>query len=121
MARPPVNQLPAYHAHVYFGPETVDQAEALVARAGALFGVPVGRVHRKPVGPHPQWSCQIAFSSAQFAAIVPWLDANRGGLDVLVHGVSGDDLTDHTEHAYWLGQEWPLALDMFQRGNTPGP
>lgn len=120
MARRPVNHLPAYHAHIYFGPETADRAEALAAQAGALFGVAVGRVHRQPVGPHPQWSCQLAFDSAQFDALVPWLDANRGGLDILVHGLSGDDLADHTEHASWLGNEWPLSLAMFRRKGPAG-
>jgi hypothetical protein len=24
-------------------------------------------------------------------------------------------LADHTEHAYWLGNEWPLNLEMFKR------
>ncbi len=32
-----------------------------------------------------------------------------------VHGLTGDDLADHTSHAYWLGNEWPLDVSMFQR------
>ena len=32
-----------------------------------------------------------------------------------MHGLSGDDLADHTIHAYWLGNEWPLKLEMFRR------
>lgn len=119
MTRCPVNLLPAYHAHVYFGPHTVRQAEALAAQAGALFGVAVGRLHCRPVGPHPHWSCQIAFGSEQFDAVVPWLDAHCGELDVLVHGLSGDDLADHTDHAWWLGREWPLSLEMFEQRMEP--
>ncbi len=114
MARP-VNIHPAYHAHVYFDERTVEQARLLCEEAGRLFGVAVGRVHEKLVGPHPRWSCQLAFDSSQFDALIPWLDEHRQGLDVFVHGLSGDDLADHTTHAYWLGNEWPLELTMFTR------
>ena len=53
MPRRPVNQHRAYHAHLYFGPDTVEQARALATEAGRLFKVQVGRVHEKLVGPHP--------------------------------------------------------------------
>lgn len=115
MARRPVNLHPAYHAHVYFDAGTVGQARALCEEAGQRFKVAVGRVHEKQVGPHPCWSCQLAFSAAEFDRIVPWLDEHRGGLDVFVHGLSGDELKDHTDHAYWLGEEWPLDLRMFRK------
>jgi aromatic ring-cleaving dioxygenase len=115
MPQRPQNIHPAYHAHIYFGPETVGDAQALRDEAGRLFNVQLGRVHEKLVGPHPQWSCQLAFDAAEFDKIIPWLDAHRGKLDVFVHGVSGDDLADHTKYAYWLGNEWPLNLEMFQR------
>ncbi len=112
----PKNLHPAYHAHVYFGPDTVEQARELVAQAGRQFDAQVGRVHEKLVGPHPSWSCQLAFSAAEFDRIIPWLDQHRGALDVFVHGLSGDALADHTTHAYWLGNEWPLNLEMFKSG-----
>ena len=51
-----------YHAHVYFSQATIAQARALCEAAAAQFGVVMGRVHEKPVGPHPDWSCQLAFS-----------------------------------------------------------
>jgi DOPA 4,5-dioxygenase len=110
MPKRPVNAHDAYHAHIYFGPDTVDQARALAQEAGMLFKVAVGRVHERNVGPHPAWSVQLAFSRNEFDRIVPWLDEHRGALDVFVHGVTGDDMTDHTEYAYWLGNEWPLDL-----------
>ncbi|TFZ01324.1 DOPA 4,5-dioxygenase family protein [Ramlibacter rhizophilus] len=114
--RRPVNVHAAYHAHVYFDAQTVAQARELCEEAGRRFGVQVGRVHERLVGPHPRWSCQLAFESRQFDALIPWLDAQRGGLDVFVHGLSGDELADHTTHAYWLGREWPLDLSMFRKG-----
>ena len=102
-----------YHAHIYFGPETVDQARALCESAGELFDVTIGRVHKKLVGPHPHWSCQIAFDSSKFDALIEWLEQNRNGLNILVHGLTGDDLEDHTTHASWLGNPSALNLKIF--------
>ena len=110
MVRRPKNIYAKYHAHVYFGAATVDHARALCARAGERFDVSVGRVHRKPVGPHPDWSCQIAFDASQFADLIDWLERHRNGLTILVHGLTGNDLADHTDHAAWLGE--PAVLDL---------
>lgn len=109
----PRNVFPRYHAHVYFDEKSVEQARALCEAAAQHFGVAMGRVHRKPVGPHPRWSCQLAFDAAQFDSLIPWLDAHRDGLTVLVHGVTGDDRKDHTAHAAWLGNPAKLRLAVF--------
>ncbi|MEO0867054.1 MAG: DOPA 4,5-dioxygenase family protein [Cyanobacteria bacterium J06642_11] len=109
----PTNRYDNYHAHVYFDGNSVEQGAALCKRAGELFGVSVGRVHLRPVGPHPCRSCQLAFGKDQFDALIPWLEENRGGLTVFVHGLTGDDLADHTEHASWLGDAVPLNLLIF--------
>lgn len=113
MSRHPTNIYPEYHAHVYFDEQSVARATALCEQAGTLFGVKVGRVHRKLVGPHPCWSCQLAFSRLQFDQLIPWLEENRRGLTVLIHGLTGEDLKDHTAHASWLGNEVPLNLSVF--------
>jgi len=99
-----------FHAHVYFDETTAPQAEALCQRAGAELGVAVGRFHRRPVGPHPGWSCQLAFNPEQFGQVVPWLALHRAGLVVLVHPLTGDDLADHTAHALWMGGMPELVL-----------
>ncbi|MBN8753606.1 MULTISPECIES: DOPA 4,5-dioxygenase family protein [Variovorax] len=115
MPRRPENLYAQYHAHLYFGPDTLAQARALSERAGHELMVVVGRVHERLVGPHPHWSCQLAFDAAEFDQVIAWLEANRNGLDVFVHGVTGDDLADHTAHAMWLGEESALDLRMFRR------
>ena len=115
MTKRPENVHDRYHAHVYFGPATVAQARALCEQAGELFGVAVGRVHEREIGPHPHWSCQLAFDRVQFERLIPWLEQHRNGLDVFVHGVTGDNLADHTTHASWLGEPSKLKLDMFRR------
>lgn len=113
MTKRPTNDYDRYHAHVYFEETSLEQASSLCEQAGELFGVKVGRVHQKLVGPHPRWSCQLAFDSNQFESIVPWLDDNRDGLSVLVHGLTGNDLKDHTDGASWLGNAIPLNLSVF--------
>lgn len=110
----PVNKHDNYHAHVYFEPETLLFATDLCKKAAELFGLSVGRVHQRNVGPHPAWSCQISFSSNDFEQFIPWLDGNREDLTVLVHGLTGDNLKDHTDYAYWLGDAAQLNLSMFQ-------
>ena len=114
MIQRPTNIFDQYHAHVYFGPTTVAQARALCEEAGRLFGIGVGRVHEREVGPHPFWSCQLSFGSEQFDSVIAWLDAHRNGLDILVHGLTGDDLADHTANASWLGNPAALRVDMFR-------
>ncbi|MCV6612662.1 MAG: DOPA 4,5-dioxygenase family protein [Amphritea sp.] len=110
----PVNNHKAYHAHIYFDAETLALAERLAAESGSRFGLQVGRIHQRLVGPHPCWSVQIIFSHKDFDGFISWLDLERQGLSVLVHAQTGDDLKDHTDYAYWLGDSVPLKLDMFR-------
>lgn len=101
-----------WHAHVYFDSGSRDAAwtlrEAVVTRFGA--SVQMGRFHERPVGPHPQWSYQIAFGPAQFADVVSWLALNHGALDVFLHPNTGDELADHRDRAVWIGRAHTLDL-----------
>ena len=110
----PVNSHKAYHAHVYFDEESKVAAKQLCDNAGSKFGLKVGRFHQKLVGPHPCWSCQITFGTQDFDKLIPWLEAQRQGLTILVHALSGNDLQDHTDFAYWLGDPVELNLEMFE-------
>lgn len=102
-----------YHAHVYFDAATIEQGRALCEAAVEKFAVAMGRVHERLVGPHTDWSCQLAFDHAQFADVLLWLALNRNGLVVFIHPLTGDELADHTEHAIWLGAVRPLNVAMF--------
>jgi DOPA 4,5-dioxygenase len=105
-----------YHAHVYFSQATIEQARTLCQAAGAQFDVVMGRVHEKPVGLHPDWSCQLAFRPAVFGQLVPWLALYRSGLVVLVHPISDSELLDHSDRAMWLGAVRPLDLSVLSAG-----
>ncbi len=113
MTTRPENLYPAYHAHVYFDEDTLDLARRLCQETGSTLFIPVGRVHTRNVGPHPHWSCQLSFNAAQFDTVINYLEEHRYGLNILVHGVTGDDLADHTDHAMWLGQPSDLNLKVF--------
>ncbi|WP_116473445.1 DOPA 4,5-dioxygenase family protein [Zobellella maritima] len=113
MSQQPANVHDHYHAHIYFDNATAEQADSLRLQAGDLFGVGVGRMHRQRVGPHLYWSCQLSFDRAQFDDLIPWLERHRNGLNILIHGRTGDDLADHTRYAYWLGKPCPLRLEVF--------
>jgi DOPA 4,5-dioxygenase len=110
----PINIHKAYHAHVYFDEESKESAKKLCDSSAEKFRLKVGRFHERLVGPHPRWSCQVTFGSKDFDRYIPWLEENRGNLTVFVHALTGDDLKDHTEYAYWLGQDVELNLAIFE-------
>jgi aromatic ring-cleaving dioxygenase len=107
------SEIKAYHLHVYFDAETIDFARAICEAAGDLFGVGVGHVFEKNIGPHPRWSCQLSATPDQFAAILPWLALNREDLIVFCHPVTGQHLEDHRDRGIWLGTGLELDLSFF--------
>lgn len=108
----PIDRITDYHAHVYFDAQSKEAAADLRSAIEERFAdVRMGRWHDRPVGPHPQWSYQVAFEPALFSEIVPWLVLNRGGLTVFLHPNSGDAMRDHTDHAIWLGPQETLKLE----------
>ncbi len=107
-----------FHAHVYFDAASLAQARALCLAAAGRFPLKMGRVHEKPVGPHPDWSCQLAFKPVLFGELVPWLAMHRAGLVVFIHPISDNDLIDHRDRALWMGAVRPLDLSVL--GEGPG-
>ena len=109
-----IDSINGYHAHVYFDAKSVEQARELCLAASEKFGVLMGRVHEKPVGPHPMWSCQLLASPDQFSDLLPWLALNRNGLIIFTHPETGDQLVDHRDHGIWLGTGLDLDLSIFE-------
>ncbi len=103
-----------YHAHVYYTAESKPEAAVLRAAVDAHFDIVMGRWRDFPVGPHPQWSYQIAFKTEQLGEILPFLILNRGDLDIFLHPLTGDDLADHRDYATWLGNQHELKLSVFR-------
>ena len=107
-----MSEIKGFHAHVYFDQSTVEKARALCTTCRDTFGVEMGRVHEKPVGPHPDWSCQLAFGPDKFADVIAWLMLHRDGLVVFVHPDTGEVLEDHRDRALWMGDVRPLNLSV---------
>jgi DOPA 4,5-dioxygenase len=102
-----------FHAHIYFDPAEVDQAQQLAGAAQALFPLAVGHFHLRPVGPHPRGSCQLTVPIERFGDFARWLVLNRGPLTIFAHANTGDDRADHTAHVIWFGKSEPLDLSIF--------
>ena len=98
----------SYHAHVYYDAASRPRAERLRGEVAERFLARIGSWHDEPVGPHPRPMFQIAFATAVFPELVPWLMLNRRGLTVLVHPNTDNERADHLVHGLWMGQILPL-------------
>jgi DOPA 4,5-dioxygenase len=107
-----MNAIRDFHAHIYFDADQLDRAQRLAKAAHERFGVPVGRFHTNPVGPHPRGSCQLTVQPEQFGDFAQWMALNRNGLTIFAHTSTGEDLADHTEHVIWFGPSETLDLSV---------
>lgn len=115
LANAPEPQIAGFHAHVYFDASNLEKARALCERAARRFpALQMGRVHQQAVGPHPDWSCQLAFGVDIAGEVISWLALNRDGLVVFTHPLTGNELADHRDHAIWMGAVRPLDLSIFK-------
>ena len=108
-----MQRIKGYHAHIYFDASTIDQARKLCESAAAIFPVRMGRLHERPVGPHPDWSCQLAVDPQYIGVALPWLALNRNGLVVFLHPYTGDELKELTYYAFLMLAMRPLDLSFF--------
>jgi DOPA 4,5-dioxygenase len=99
-----------YHAHIYFDQDTFEQAKNLISKVSEVGDMKIGKMHEKPVGPHPTWSCQLSFTQEMFSSLTNWLMRHRNGLTVLVHPLTGDDKLDHIDYALWMGEVLELKI-----------
>jgi len=104
-----------FHVHVYFDPPTRTTALAVRDGLAERFDVELGRIHDRPMGPHPKSMYQVKFAPGEFSALVQWLMLNHAGLDVLIHPQTGDDVADHTEQALWLGEKLALNIEVLRK------
>lgn len=102
-----------FHAHIYFDPPQLAEAQQLAGAAQTLFGVSVGHFHQAPVGPHPRGSVQMTVPTAKFGEVATWLAVNRSGLTIFAHASTGDDRQDHTHNVVWFGPSEELNLTIF--------
>jgi DOPA 4,5-dioxygenase len=108
-------EVQGYHAHVYYGPDSLPAAEKLHDTLAANFPVEVGQLRDDPIGPHPVSQFAVIIKPEYFQTVVPWLMFNREGLDILVHPLTDDQVDDHSIYALWLGTPIELKLDVLPR------
>lgn len=108
-------QIRGYHAHIYYDAGSLPAARTLCETVRDRFGADMGRMHERAVGPHPEWSCQLAFGPEKLGDILPWLALNRQGLTVFLHPDTGQELEDHRDRAIWMGSMPALKLEIFDR------
>ncbi|KAL1666400.1 DOPA-like domain-containing protein [Schizophyllum commune] len=66
-------------------------------------------------GPHPVAMFEVdTFTPHTTGVLFSWLAVHRGPLSVLIHPNTGDDYRDHTELPIWMGQPWPLAVELLK-------
>lgn len=106
-----------WDAHIYFTAAQLDLIKSLHTKIVATFSSPeifVGDVIPVPIGPHTLPMLEVNFTHAQYSNVVTWLENERGSLNILVHPQNGDDYTDHTKNAVWLGVPVALKLEVFK-------
>ncbi len=104
------SEFPSFHAHVYFDARTLEKARVICMRCSETFGIKMGRLHERPVGPHPDWSCQLTVPAEKVGPVLTWLAMNRDGLVVFSHPNTENALVDHRDRAVWMGAIRPLDL-----------
>lgn len=103
-----VDAIKGFHAHVYFDAASRCVAERLREQVAQQFDVTIGRWHERPIGPHAKPQYQVELRPEQLGPIVSWLMLHRGGLSIMVHPRTGDEIADHLESPLWLGEQLPL-------------
>ncbi|KAL7802354.1 DOPA-like domain-containing protein [Trichoderma aethiopicum] len=119
-----------WHFHIYFLLQSPAETAAALAlrdavlrlrRDGAFVAVPLRRVNKEPIGPHPAGSYEIWVPDSSFSDVYFYLATNRQNLSILVHPLTSQQRRDHESRNAWLGTPWPIYLDGLPRESSDVP
>ncbi|KAK4059172.1 hypothetical protein Trihar35433_11169 [Trichoderma harzianum] len=119
-----------WHFHIYFLLQSPTETAAALAlrnavlrlrRDGAFVAVPLHRVNKEPIGPHPAGSYEIWVPDTSFSEVFFYLATNRGNLSILIHPLTSQQRRDHETRNAWLGTPWPIYLDGLPRKSDEVP
>jgi aromatic ring-cleaving dioxygenase len=105
-----------FHFHVYYEPNQRAEAESFrkeVCRVGGAQWM-VSSLSDGPRGPHVKAMFGIHVPSDSLVKAMSFIMKNHGSLPVLFHPETGDDVRDHSDHAFWLGEKQPLDFSVFK-------
>ena len=109
-----VDAIKNYHAHLYYDAKNMPEAQQLAHMINQAYSVSIGTFHRKPIGPHPVWSCQITVTPDLLGEVIAYLLIHHGTIDVFIHANTDNHLLDHTQHVMWVGKSYALNLSIFE-------
>ena len=98
-----------YHAHIYWK-HIGERVQALSLRSQLKeLGCDLGKVHDRPIGPHPLPMYQAMYDSSDQPEVESLLRTQT--MSILLHEDIGvDHVRDHTDGARWINK--PLDLNL---------
>ena len=101
-----------YHAHIYWT-DQISRSIAIGMRERLdELGCTLGRVHDRPIGPHPLPMYQAQYPDIIKHDVEAFLSDHAEGLSILLHDDTGHHVQDHTAGARWIGTPLPLDIEL---------
>ena len=80
---------------------------------GGLGDCSLNHLNLRPIGPHPIGSFETCCNATSLHAAISFFERNHRKFSVLLHPLTPQQYTDHTERAFWIGQALNLDLHGF--------
>ena len=108
-----------YHFHTYYFQNNeqsrVDAQHLYDLVKDLEFTAVPSKFNEAPIGPHPIGSFETWVPQESFAEAYSWFLMNRGGLSILVHPLTKDEVDDHTNRDIWMGPSIPLNVARLEK------
>jgi len=106
-----IDEIVAWHSHIYFSEETRRIAERLNEELQDRFKIWDYRWLDQANGLHPSPMFRFALLKEDFERYVYWILEARQGLSVLLHAITENVYIDHSYLTLWFGKQLDLGLE----------